>query len=349
MRCKLALAGLTWAAVAFGALPAGAEARTHLLWAGGTPAFQSSLRHRLAAVANDFFPHSVTLDAGDTVQWRGMSTGSHSIDVPRKGGADLQLIAPTGTTAANLTDFAGSQFWFNGQPNLGLNPQLFAPSGGNTYNGSGRAASGLPLGKPRPFRLMFTKPGTYEYFCDVHYDMRGLIVVKAKGVATPTAAQESAAVATQQDRDTRIAKALTKTNVTGRVSLGVAGRNNVEILAMFPRRLKVRIGASVSFSLPNPTGETHTATFASNSYLKPLENSIAGPTPTATAVYPSSPNGPLLLPGPHGNGFANAGVLERDDDSHLKPGAQFMFTVPGTYNYVCLIHPFMQGTVVVVK
>jgi plastocyanin len=279
-----------------------------------------------------------------------MTIGFHTIDVPKKGGEDLPLILPTGTNAAGLNDFAGNPFWFNGQPNYGFNPQLFAGSGGNTFDGTARVDSGLPLSpKLKQFNITFTKPGTYEYFCDVHYDMRGVIVVKPKGASTPTAAQDAAAIAAQQTRDAKIAKSLARTNVTGqRVSVGMAGKDNVEILAMFPSTLHVHPGATVSFAMANGTGETHTATFGPLSYLKPLANSIGGPEPTATAVYPSSPpGGAIPLPGPHGNGFANAGVLDRDSGTPFKAQTKFTFTQPGTYHFVCLIHPFMHGTVVV--
>lgn len=259
------------------------------------------------------------------------------------------MILPTGSQASGLNDVAGNPFWFNGQPNLGFNPQLFSRIGPKIYNGRARADSGLPLGPAKVFKLKFTKPGTYVYFCDVHYDMRGIIVVRPKGKATPTPALEKAAITAQQSRDLKIAKKLVKTKITGdRVSLGVGGKDNVEVLAMFPRTLHVHSGATVSFAMAKPTGETHTATFGPNGYLKPLENSIGGPTPTATAVYPSSPPGTTLpVPGTHGNGFANSGALDRDGATPLPPGARFQFTAPGTYQFVCLIHPFMRGTVVV--
>jgi plastocyanin len=350
MKRIVVVAALGCAATLSVVLPAAASARTHLVWAGGTPSFQKTMQNKLSAEANDFFPHSVTVNQGDTVEWQGMSIGFHSIDVPKKGGPDLPLILPTGTTASGLNDFSGNPFWFNGQPNLGFNPQLFSASGPKVYNGSARADSGLPLGpKATPFKLKFTKPGTYVYFCDVHYDMRGIIVVRPRGKATLTPALETAAIAAQQKRDLKIAKKLDKTKITGnRVSLGVGGKDDVEVLAMFPRTLRVHSGATVSFAMATPTGETHTATFGPNSYLKPLEDSFGGPTPSATAVYPSSPPGTTLaVPGPHGNGFANSGALDRDGATPLPPGAKFAFTAPGTYQFVCLIHPFMRGTVVV--
>jgi plastocyanin len=333
--------------IASGALPAPAAARTHQVWAGGTPSFQKALHVRYQAEVNDFFPHQVTIHQGDTIEWQGMSIGFHSIDVPGKGDTDLPFILPTDTTAAGLTDFAGNPFWFNGQPNLAFNPKLFAASGAGTYDGSARADSGLPVGRPAPFELTFTKPGTYVYYCDLHYGMRGVVVVAPKRVKTPSQAQEAAAIAAQQLRDTKVAKALTRTQVSGGVSVGISGKDSVEALAMFPSTLHVHAGATVTFSAPTTTGEIHTATFGPSDYLKPLSTSITNPTPAATVVYPSSQHGAIEVPGTHGNGFANSGGLERGDDAPFRSQAKFTFTAPGTYRYVCLLHPFMRGTIIV--
>lgn len=347
MNCKLAGVVLAAAVIATGAVPATAGARTHLVWAGGTPGFQRSLHARYQAEANDFFPHQVTIHQGDTIEWQGMSIGFHSIDIPRKGGSDLPFMVPTDTTAAGLTDYAGNPFWFNGQPNLALNPTLFAPSGANTYDGRSRVDSGLPVGRPTAFKLTFTKPGTYAYYCDLHYGMRGIVVVMPRSAKIPTPAQETAEIAAEQSRDSRIARDLARTRVSGGVSVGLSGKNSVEVLAMFPRTLNVRTGATVSFTMPTTTGELHTATFGPPDYLQPLSTSITNPTPTATVVYPSSQRGPIPVPGTHGNGFANSGGLDRGDDSPFKAQTKFTFTAPGTYRYVCLLHPYMQGTIVV--
>jgi plastocyanin len=66
------------------------------------------------------------------------------------------------------------------------------------------------------------------------------------------------------------------------------------------------------------------------------------------AVYPSSPGTPIPLgPTSHGNGFASTGGLDRDPATPLAPNSSITFTKPGVYHFRCLIHPFMQGTVVV--
>jgi plastocyanin len=349
MKGKVVVSILACAATAVIAFPATAMARTQLVWAGGRPSFQSTLLH-FGAEANDFFPHSVTIAQGDTIEWQGMSIGFHSIDLPGKAGGDFPLFIPTGSTASGLKDAAGKPFWFNGQPNLGINPALFAPSGGNSYDGSARVDAGLPFGPPTPFKVTFTKPGTYAYVCDLHYDMRGIVVVRPTGAKTPSAAQDAAAVTKQQTRDAKTAKALAKTKVTGhRISVGVAGKNGVEILGMFPTTLHVHKGTTVTFAMATLTGETHTTTFGPAGYLNPLVQAFNTNTPVATAFYPSSPptSGPIPVPGSHGKGFASSGALDHDSGTPLPATKKFKFTKPGTYHYECLIHPVMQGTIIV--
>jgi plastocyanin len=348
MRLRAGIVAAACAAVL--ALPATAAARTQIVWAGGPAAFQAALGSRYGAEANDFFPHATTIHVGDTISWKGLSSGFHNVDLPGRSGSDLTLITPTGKTVTGVNDAAGNPFWFdNNVPEVGFNPLLFARSGPRKYDGTSRIDSGLPF-KPAAFKVTFTKPGTYLYFCDVHYDMRGIIVVKPRSAKAPTAAQLQAAVLAQTARDTKVAAALDKTRVRGkRVNLGAAGKFSVEVLAMFPATLRVARGSIVTFSMPKGTGETHTATFGPTAYLKTLASSFLRPVIDPRAIYPSSPP-PQLIPlaaTSHGNGFANTGVLDRDAGTPVPPNAAIRFTQPGTYRYICLIHPFMRGTIIV--
>ena len=138
---------------------------------GGPTAFATKLQNKYGAGANAFLLQKVTINAGDTVAWNGASLakGFHDVDIPARGGSDQPLLLPTGTTVSGVNDNNGNPFWFNGQPNVGFNPQVAAPSGGNTYDGTTRVVSGLPLGPAADFKVRFTRPGTYKYFCDVHY------------------------------------------------------------------------------------------------------------------------------------------------------------------------------------
>jgi plastocyanin len=120
---------------------------------------------------------------------------------------------------------------------------------------------------------------------------------------------------------------------------------------MFPSKLTVKAGTVVTFFMSRRTRETHTATFAgTKAYLRELVTGFNSSPIDPRASYPSSPfaSGPIpLSPTSHGNGFASVGALDRDSDSSIPASGKIDFTTPGTYHFICLIHPFMHGTVVV--
>ena len=341
---------LATAVAALCALAAGAAAKTKVVYAGGPASFQKSLQSTGGSV-DSFLIDKVTINACDTVVWNGasLSGGFHTVDIPKLGGEDLPLVTATGKTVHGVLDAAGNPFWFNDKvPELGFNTKLFGPSGGNVYNGTTRIDSGLPLSpKPHNFAVKFTTPGTYKFFCDVHPGMFGFVVVKAKGKAVPTAAQDAATLKAEERRDTAEATAVLRSKVPhNSVSLGLSAANGVEILGMFPAVLHVKKGTTVKFFMPKGSREQHTATFGPKSYLGPLSKSFQGPAPAPQAVYPSDPR-IVLTPASHGNGFANVGVLDQDPSTPLKPSSAITFAKPGKYHFVCLIHPFMHGTIVV--
>jgi plastocyanin len=338
------LATASLAAVAM-ALPAAASARTKTVYAGEPPSADKALQKYGAAV-NDFFLHKVTINRGDTIKF--VLNGFHTIDLPGKSGQDVPLIVP-GKLVTGVTDFAGTPFWFNGKvPSLGFNPILFGPSGPSSYNGSARIDTGLPLGPPKPLNVTFTKPGVYRYFCDVHPGMVGTVVVLAKGKPVPSSKQDAAALKKQVARDVASAAKLFKVKAKGTaVSLGQSDANGVEDYGMFPAKLTVKAGTVVTFSMSADTREVHTASFGPAPYLTVLANSFNGPAPSQAGFYPSDPGTISLSPTSHGNGFANTGALDRDPTTPLPPSGKIKFTAPGTYRFICLIHPFMHGTIVV--
>jgi plastocyanin len=320
------------------------------VYPGGPAKFQKSLGF---AGVDNFLINRVTVNVGDTVVWdkKAQNAGFHSIDFPAKGGGDVPLFVP-GAPVSGVNDFAGNPFWFNGKvPSLGFNSKLFARLGPTTYDGSTRADSGIPAGpnaKAKSFSLTFTKAGVYKYYCDVHPGMIGYVVVKAKGQAVPSAAADKATLAKEEAAYAKTAKKVEKTKVKGNnVSLGASGPGGVEAFAMFPAKLTVKAGTTVTFSMSKLTREVHTASFGPTSYLNQLSNTLNSPAPSAAALYPSDPGTITLNATSHGNGFANTGVLDRDRGTPNPPSNKIKFTQPGTYHFICLIHPFMHGTIVV--
>jgi plastocyanin len=279
----------------------------------------------------------------------------HTIDIPAVGGGDLSLLAP-GAMVAGVKDAAGAPFWFNGKaPSLSLNPLLLAKEPAKvSYNGTKRAESGLFLGRGAApaFNVTFTKAGVYKVFCDAHYQMTGTVVVLPKSKPVPSAAQAKAALEAQVLATVKAQKAAAKIKpAANTVSVGSAGPGGAELMAMFPATLHVKAGTTVTFSMSPGTREVHTVTFGPKAYLKQLvQGFLADPLLTQQDFYPSDNPalGPITLsPTSHGNGFANLGGLDRDPATPLPASGKITFTTPGTYHYICLVHPFMLGTIIV--
>jgi plastocyanin len=314
---------------------------------------------KLGADANAFFPHGVTIHKGDSVRFA--PGGFHTVDLPKRGGGPAALITPTGTTVSGSNDAAGQPFWFNGQPNLSFNPSLFKGGFGHklTYSGRKSLNSGLPLSaKVKPMTVKFTRTGTYTFYCNIHPGMKGTVTVKKASAKVPSAKQDAATVKAEVARDLKIAKALPRTKTpAATVDVGAAGPHGVEFFGMVPSTINVHVGDAVSFRMSKGSFEDHTATFGPgnpesqpDSYLGQLANGINPPQFDPRAVYPSDPPGSsaaILTALTHGNGFWNSGVMDTSSATPLANSNSVKFGQPGRYDYYCLIHPFMHGTVVV--
>jgi plastocyanin len=300
---------------------------------------------------NAFFNKKTTINVGDTVSFQ--IAGFHDIDLPGKAGTPLPLIVPGSTLVSGVNDAAGNPFWFNGKvPNVGINPAVLAPSKGKSYNGSKRLLSGLPAptGPPKPFNVKFPKAGTYKFFCDVHPGMIGTVVVKPAGKKIPTAQQDAKALTAQATAGIKAALKVAKPTLPANtVSLGESAPGGVELFTMFPASLTVSPNTVVTFQMSKDSFETHTATFGTTSVLKNLAKGFEGVDFPAQGVFPSDPTQPISESlTAHGDGFANTGALDTNTQSATIPSSgKIDFTQAGTYQFICLIHPFMHGTIIV--
>ena len=346
------------------AAPAVAQAKTVTVYTGPPPnanklvpasaRLSASFNAKYNPDVNAFFPQKVTIHVGDTISFiRGMMP--HTIDIPPVGGQDLPLLV-AGAPVAGVNDANAKPFWFNGKvPSLSLNPLLLANGPTKvTYNGTKRVDSGFFLGNGSApaFNVTFTKAGIYKVFCDIHYAMTGTVVVLPKAKPVPSAAQAKAALVAQLVADLKALKAAARIKpAAGTVSVGSAGPGGSELFAMFPATLHVKVGTVVTFSVSRDTREVHTVTFGPTAYLTQLARGfLSNPLLTQQGLYPSDVPGPApitLSSTSHGNGFANIGALDRDSTTPLPASGKIMFTTPGTYHYICLIHPFMHGTIIV--
>lgn len=296
---------------------------------------------------NSYFPNVLTVNVGDTVNWT--FAGFHTVTF-NAGQPPLPLIGP-GPNPGELQLGAG---YFPYPP--GPNP----PSG--NYDGSTQISSGTPPNgpgpsdqAPPPFTLSFTKAGTFTYECMIHPGMHGTVVVTPSGGALPEAPDQATARGGNEAmmlEDTIRQEAAsvqaghgTSPSGTGVVTsaAGVSDPGGVSKLAFLPGDLTVHVGDVVVWTLADPF-EAHTVTFTGGApppdFATPAGPPTNGP---PTLVIRANVAGPVGGSTYSGQGYANSGILF--------PGQSYAlsFSTPGTYQYLCLIHPFMMGTVTVTQ
>jgi plastocyanin len=282
---------------------------------------------------NEFAPLMINVNVGDTVTWRLDSTEFHNI------------YFPTGTIPP--------EFVQPGPDGVFINPQLAMPSGSNTYDGSAPVGSGL-LNKGDTWSLTFTKEGTYQFLCDIHAGMGGVVNVAAPGAAVDNQAAIDARRTAQVNSDlaTKAIPAIMN-NVGELVTEGssaglAAGVENTpaDIQRFFPQRTTIKAGDTVTWTWK--TLETpHTVTF------------LAGQAPPDVVLPQPQPAGPpklqlnpvMLAPAGNatkwdGGSYLNSGFLQ-PMPGQPTPTFSVTFEQPGTYEYVCLLHAGMVGTIVV--
>ena len=355
-RCRAAVGAMVVLLV----LPAAAQARTKSVNLGIPPSSNKAFEKLgLPLDVNDFFPHGITINKGDKIRF--LPVGFHSFDFPARGGDMLPLIAPNGEKVSGLNDAGGSPFWFNGQDQVGFNPALLPP--GNfgkkrSYNGSKRVASGLPLAEDlKPVTVTFKKTGRHTYYCNIHPGMKGTVTVRPKGKRVPSKAADKKAVKRQVASSIKTAKTLPKaTPPANTVNVGVAGKGGEELFAFVPSQMTVPTGTTLSFRMSPGSYDLHTATAGPgnpesepNSYLGQIAASFQSPTFDPRAVYPSEqpPAIATLTPALHGNGFWNSAVMDTAAGNPLPASNSVTFGAPGSYDFWCMIHPFMKATVTV--
>jgi plastocyanin len=248
--------------------------------------------------ANIYTPHTIQIYAGDTVTWHNNSLlEPHTI-----------TFGPQALLARLAKNSVIPEPQKSGPPSFVVNPQAALPTRRATYDGTGFANSGL-LGKGQKWSITFTRPGTYRYYCVIHFPgMFGVVKVLPR----PTSA-------------------------SGLVIRSGYGSDTSAADAFFPDTLTIHVGQTVTWS-PG----FHTVAFGPESLIKSLRQQfiIAVPQKSGPPKLVLNPKVALPAGGPtyDGQGFHNSGLL-------VQGPFKLTFTKPGVYHYGCLIHPGMDGTI----
>lgn len=132
--------------------------------------------------------------------------------------------------------------------------------------------------------------------------------------------------------------------------LAGAGQDTVAINAFFPASVRIRAGDTVTWQINSD--EPHTATFLSGAPMPPDPIPVPGGGPTDIMLNPQSffpsraPDAPVEMYS--GTDYRNSGFLSNGTVVPPNEAYSLTFDTPGTYSYLCLIHPTtMRGEIVV--
>lgn len=353
MSLRRCLTVLVIATVAAALAAPAASAKTKDVFVGGPPpkASQAGGVHFPAALdLNGFFRRKVTIHVGDSVRWNFSKRVVHTVTFLAPGDSRPTLEQPDATHPyTGFNDSTNTPFWFNGQPSLLIPPDHAFPQGGPTTDGATYHNSGLSAPAFAPYKLRFTKAGSFKYICLVHPGMSGRVKVVRKAAAVPSARADRRARIAEYRKAVKRARKLARFHPKGNNVVAGHDKGNVSWFRFFPASRTIRAGQSVRFSIAS-TSEIHTMTFGPqpSADLVLVEPQPAGPPRlqfNPLMFLSSDPTVPPYTGTNHGNGFMNTGIMDTNPQSPPPNAISVTFTTPGTYSYECTIHPGMQATI----
>jgi plastocyanin len=283
--------------------------------------------------ADAYGPDPLIIHVGDTVKWS--FAGGHTVTF-NSGQKELPLILP-GKNPGEL--MIGPAFFPQGIPD---------PSKPVSYDGTQQINSGIMGDQPnQSISLTFTKTGLFGYVCMLHPGMRGNVEVReASAPLTETPAQAKArGLVTLQTLAGKVkadAQQIRPIN-NGPLHTALAGIGDAfgaSALGFFPGNIQVKRGDWVTWTQADPF-EIHTVTFTSGAAVPDFvtpQPQAAGPPTLVIAASIAGPSGDTYT----GTGIFNSGILTYGNMAAFKIDAP-----PGSYDYFCVVHPWMKGTVTV--
>jgi plastocyanin len=347
----IATAAAVWTAPAAGA-------KTKVVLAGGPPPKASqagSLKFPKALNLNGFYRRRVTINVGDSVRWIMSRRVVHTVTFLRPGDKRPALEASDPAHPyTGFNDAAGAPFWFNGQPSLMIPTEHAFAQGGGSTDGTQYKNSGISAPAFKPYKLKFTKAGTFRYLCLVHPGMAGTVRVVGKGRAVPSRRADRTARIAELRRALERARQLARFSPTANNVVAGHDGGTVAWFRFFPRTTTISAGQTVRFSISSKS-EIHTAMFGPEPYREAIEDELimAQPQPSGPPrlqfnpliFLPSDRTPPPYTASQHGNGFLNTGVLDTNPATAPPSSVSVKFTTPGTFVFECTLHPGMEGTI----
>lgn len=324
-----------------------------------------------------FFPQSVRVRQGDTITWRLSGDEVHTTAFVAGTAADKAtggIQDPLGPGGQTIPGFA-APIPGGGPTDVMLHPQLAFPTRApgapiESYSGSGFLNSGVLLKQPLEpgaapndtFSVTFPAAGTFPYVCLVHPNyMIGTVEVVPPGADAPDqeaidarARAEIAPMLGMLD-EARLQAQMFARSEPGPNGSSLwfvrAGTNEVhsgdargQVMDFLPKDLTVRAGDTVVWG----SGYFHTVTFAPTPPLP--EFFIIRPQPNGPPQLVLNPQ--VILPAKPSPIFDPTQYFNSADIGPFSPAGfswALGFETPGTFEYVCLVHPDlgMKGTVTV--
>jgi plastocyanin len=353
---------LALAATAVVLLASVAQARTKTVLTGGPPPgaqAPKSVKFPDGLDLNGFFRRTITINVGDSVRWIFSRAVVHTVAflAPGQKRPPLETQDPA-HPYTGFNDAGGAPFWFNGQPSVVVPPEHAFRQGGGSTDGRHYRNAGLSAPTFTPYKLRFTRAGTFGYICLVHPGMHGTVRVLPRGRRVPSARADRAAAVAEIKSAVKLAGKLAAFEPTGNNVVAAHDRGPVAWFRFFPAERTIRAGETVHFSISS-VSEIHTISFGPSDYREEQAKNLIMPIPQPPgppriqfnpAVFLPSDPPPTLPPytgSNHGNGFLNTGPLDTNPATPLPPSADVTFTQPGTYEFECTIHPGMKATITV--
>lgn len=283
-----------------------------------------------------FFPSTIKASPGDSIVFENRSTQApHTITFGVKPDRSNQppVVLPDGTESA----VADEPCFSEAEPTNKLvkcpSKELPAYEGSGYWNSGFLAPAPAPAPAPKEVTLELAdsiEPGQYRYLCILHGPMSGVIEVVEEGEREP--AEDVVEVADEQlakvrsDADAIDDPQVGANTVAAGWSGGVTAANR-----FLPATLEVKSGTKVTWNALSDY-EPHTVSFGPN-----YKSGMPGEGQTAPSGVKSG--------GQYTSGDANSGIFGKPGGPFPPGPFELTFTTPGTYAYVCVLHPGMQGTV----